>query len=48
MTAETRALLKRRKRLLERLSGAADEIKRIDKRLAFLLGGRKPGSGACI
>lgn len=43
---ELEALLQRRKFLLERLSRAADEIERIDKRLTFLLDGRKGKGGA--
>ena len=46
MTAETHALRQRRKFLLEQLSRAADEIRRIDNRLSSLLEGRKPGAGA--
>lgn len=42
---ELEALQRRRNFLLERISRAADEIRKIDKRLAFLLGGRKPGAG---
>jgi len=44
---ELRALQRRRQYLLKRLAEAADEIKKIDERLAFLLAGRrKPGAGA--
>ncbi len=43
---ERQALQKRRQFLLEQISKAADEIEKIDKRLAFLLAGRKPGAGA--
>jgi hypothetical protein len=44
---ERQALQKRRQFLLEQLSKAADEIEKIDKRLAFLLAGRRrPGAGA--
>jgi hypothetical protein len=43
---EPESLQKRRKFLLGKLSQAADEISRIDKRLTFLLEGRKPGAGA--
>jgi len=42
---ELRALQRRRKFLLEQISRAADEIRKIDERLAFLLAGRKPGAG---
>ena len=44
--SEPDALRQRRKILLEQLSRAADEIKRIDDRLSSLLEGRKPGAGA--
>lgn len=43
---ELEALQARRKLLLEKLSRAADEVKRIDERLTFLLGGRKGQGGA--
>jgi len=43
---ERQALQKRRQILLGKLAEAADEFKRIDDRLTFLLEGRKPGSGA--
>ena len=44
---ELRALQKRRQYLLKKLAEAADEIKKIDERLAILLAGRrKPGTGA--
>ena len=46
MTAETHALRLRRKLLLEKLSRAADEVKRIDDRLSSLLEGRRPGAGS--
>jgi len=38
---ELRALQRRRQYLLKRLAEAADEIKKIDERLAFLLAGRR-------
>lgn len=44
--SEPEALQKRRQFLLEQLSRAADEIKRIDDRLSSLLEGKKPGAGA--
>ncbi|WP_461459036.1 hypothetical protein [Methanothrix sp.] len=43
---EPDALRQRRKFLLEQLSRAADEIRRIDDRLSSLLEGRRPGTGA--
>lgn len=43
---EPEALQERRKFLLEQLSRAADEIRRIDDRLSDLLEGRRPGAGA--
>jgi len=43
--SEPEALQKRRQFLLEQLSKAADELKRIDDRLSSLLEGRKPGAG---
>jgi len=44
---ELRALQRRRQCLLKKLAEAADEIKKIDERLAFLLAGRRrPGAGA--
>ncbi len=43
---EPEALQERRKFLLEQLSRAADEIRRIDDRLSSLLEGRRPGTGA--
>ncbi len=43
---EPEALQERRKFLLEQLSRAADEIRRIDDRLSSLLEGRRPGAGA--
>lgn len=44
---ERQALQKRRQFLLEQMSRAANEIKKIDERLAFLLAGRRrPGAGA--
>lgn len=43
---ESEALLERRRVLLERLSQTANEIGRIDERLASLLG-KKPTSGEC-
>jgi hypothetical protein len=42
----SKALRQRRQFLFEKLSQAADEIKRIDSRLRYLLEGRKPGAGA--
>ncbi|WP_461457983.1 hypothetical protein [Methanothrix sp.] len=44
--SEPEALQDRRKILLEQLSRAADEIRRIDDRLSSLLEGRRPGAGA--
>ena len=44
--SEPEALQERRKFLLEQLSRAADEIRRIDDRLSSLLEGRRPGAGA--
>ncbi|WP_286857419.1 hypothetical protein [Methanosaeta sp. UBA356] len=44
--SEPEALQDRRKILLEQLSLAADEIRRIDDRLSSLLEGRRPGAGA--
>ena len=38
-------LQKRRLLLLEKISQAADEIRRIDDRLSSLLDGRRPGAG---
>jgi len=43
---EPEALRQRRQILLEQLSRAADEIRRIDDRLSSLLEGRRPGAGA--
>ena len=43
---EPDALRQRRRILLEQLSRAADEIRRIDDRLSDLLEGRRPGAGA--
>ncbi len=43
---EPEALQDRRQILLEQLSRAADEIRRIDDRLSSLLEGRRPGAGA--
>jgi len=43
---EPEALQDRRKFLLEQLSRAADEIRRIDDRLSSLLEGRRPGAVA--
>lgn len=43
---EPEALQDRRQFLLEQLSRAADEIRRIDERLSSLLEGRRPGAGA--
>ncbi|KUG18722.1 hypothetical protein ASZ90_011574 [hydrocarbon metagenome] len=44
--SEPEPLRERRKILLEQLSRAADEIRRIDDRLSDLLEGRRPGAGA--
>lgn len=46
MTAETHALRQRRKFLLNQLSQAADEIKRIDDRLSSILAGNRGQGGA--
>ena len=43
---EPDALRQRRQLLLEPLPKAADEIRRIDERLSFLLEGRRPGARA--
>ncbi|OPX77216.1 MAG: hypothetical protein A4E44_00147 [Methanosaeta sp. PtaB.Bin018] len=46
MTAETHALRRRRKFLLEQLSRAADEIRKIDNRLNNILAGNRGQGGA--
>jgi hypothetical protein len=45
--SERQDLQKRRRVLLEQIARAADEIRKIDERLAILLAGRRrPGAGA--